>query len=454
MNDTLRRRWLALACILALAVAPPSRAADDSAGDVDSRWPMLVGAQFTVIDQAQTRLVSPYRGPLSLDPDGDQQPTETYGVYVGWAPIEGTQLYLDAEKFSGAGVSGATGLGGLTNGDVVRQGASYLPKSFYVARGYLRLSLPLGSATARVERAQDQLPGSEATSRVELKAGLFAVNDDFDRNRYAGSTRMQFLNWSLWQNTSWDFAANTRGYSRGIELAFVSTRWTLRYGAFLMPLVSNGQALEPSFRRARGDNLELALTPTPAGPTLRLLAWRNLARMGDYAAALSSAAAAGRAPNIIADDREGRRKFGFGANLEQPLADDGETGVFARLGWDDGRTESFAFAEVDRHVSAGGQVAGGRWGRGEDRVGIAATRLGLSPDHRAYLGAGGSGFLLGDGRLNYGHEQVIEAYYRLQLPVPSVRMHLSPDFQYVRNPGYNTDRGPVRFWALRLHLEY
>lgn len=445
---------LAAACALAAAT---SLRAEDSGGataGADSHWPMLVGAQLTAVDQTQTRLVSPYRGALSLDPDGDRQPTETYGAYLGWAPLDWAQLYLDAEKFNGAGLSNGTGLGGLTNGDVVRRGASSLPKRVYVARGYLRLMWPLAPEVTRVERAQDQLPGGEAVTRLELKAGLFAGNDDFDRNRYAGGTHVQFLNWSLWQNTSWDFAANTRGYTRGFELAYVSPRWSLRYGAFLMPLAANGQELEPSWRRARGENLELALSPQPAGPTLRLLAWRNIARMGDYAEALARAAAVGQVPNIVADDHEGRSKFGFAASVEQPLADEGETGVFARLGWNDGHTESFAFAEVDRHLSVGGQLSGQRWSRADDRAGIAAARLGLSSDHRAYLAAGSSGFLLGDGRLGYGGERVIEAYYRLQLAVASMRVQLSPDFQYVRNPGYNSDRGPVRFWALRLHLEY
>jgi high affinity Mn2+ porin len=303
-------------------------------------------------------------------------------------------------------------------------------------------------------RAQDQLPGTEATTRLELKAGLFGVNDDFDRNRYAGNTRAQFLNWSLWQNTSWDYAADTRGYTRGFEFAYVSPNWSLRYGAFLMPLYANGEPLELSFRNARGENLELALSPWAAGTTLRLLAWRNIARMGIYSEAVAIAAASGQTPNIVADDREGRRKYGLAASLEQPLADDGETGVFARLGWDDGRTESFAFAEVDRHLSFGGQMTGQRWGHADDRVGVAAVELGLSPGHRAYLAAGGSGFLLGDGRLSYGRERLAEVYYRLQLPLTSVRAQLSPDFQYLRNPGYNTDRGPVRFWTLRLHFEY
>lgn len=422
-----------------------------------SERPMLLAAQYTFIDQWQSSLDSPYRGPHSLNPDGDRQATHTIGFYGGWAPRDWGQLYLDAEKFMGAGVSGATGLGGPTNGDVIRQGAPGLKKEFYIARLYARFMLPLSGEVATVARAQDQIPGTEATRRLELKVGWLSASDDFDHNTYANSTRTQFLNWSLWNNTAWDFAADTRGYTDGVVLGYVSPGWSLKYGVYRMPLYANGQTLE-TLLRARGENLELTLGPTAAGTIVRLLAYRNTARMGDYAQALSLAAAAGTIPNIVADDREGRHKTGYGVNAEQPLADGGDTGLFARLGWQDGRTEDFVFTEVDREASGGGQLSGLHWQRPDDRLGLAAVVEGLSDVHRAYLAAGGSGFLLGDGRLSYAPEQILEAYYRAQWswsPEGSaLRLQLTPDFQYVRNPAFNQDRGPVRFYSLRLHLEY
>lgn len=469
MKRQKRKRWrrcLGLPLLMYMIGMPVASATEETAAPPRqdtaqpapaSPWPMIVGAQYTFVLQHQTALHSPYSGPRSLLPDGDTQPSHTIGVYGGWAITDWLQLYVDTEKFMGAGVSKATGLGGLTNGDVVREGTG-LKKTFYIARCYLRFMQPIGQQVIPVERAQDQIPGTEAATRLEFKIGRVAVPDDFDRNRYAGSTRTEFMNWSLWNNTAWDYAANTRGYTDGFVFGYVSPTWSLKYGRYRMPLYANGQSLESSLHSARGENLELTLSPWPAGPIVRLLAYRNIARMGDYREALAIAAATGAVPDIVANDREGRRKYGYGLNVELPIADDGETGVFARLGWNDGNTESFAFTEVDRHASIGAQVSGVHWRRSDDRLGAAIVVEGLSAPHREYLAAGGSGFVLGDGRLNYGHEEIFELYYRLQLTSVQqrfpVRLQLGPDFQYIRNPGYNRDRGPVRFWALRLHLEY
>jgi high affinity Mn2+ porin len=420
---------------------------------------MLLGAQYTLIDQNQSRLHSPYSGPLSLNPDGDTEATSTLGIYTGWAPLRWSQLYLDVEKFDGAGVSNSTGLAGLTNGDVVREGASGIKKEFYIARLFARFMLPLGDASSAVDRAQDQIPGEEADTRLELKVGRMSVTDDFDQNRYADSARTQFLNWSLWANTAWDYAANTRGYTNGVVLGYISPQWSLKYGFYLMPLRANQQQLEYSSQLAHGQNLELRLlSPWPGATVVRVLGYLNTARMGIYQEALAIAAASGTTPNIQADDAQGRQKHGFGVNLEQPLSDKGDTGLFARWGWNDGKTETFAFTEVDQQFSFGGQLSGVHWGRDEDRFGMAAVSEGLSTPHREYLQAGGCGFLLCDGRLNYGREEILETYYRIEETWPQkpgpLHWQLGPDYQDIHNPGYNRDRGPVHVWSIRFHVEY
>jgi len=436
-----------------LADAPADEALTGSPA-AQSYWPSLLGEQYTFVLQHQTSLHSPYEGPLSLKPDGDTQPTNTIGFYFGWALTQWAQFYFDTEKFMGSGVSDATGLGGLTNGDVVREGANNLPKRFYIARSYLRFMLPLGAELTKVAAGQDQIAGTEAATRLEFKVGWLAVNDDFDKNRYAASTRTEFMNWSLWDNTAWDYAADTRGYTAGFVLGYVSPLWSLKYGMYRMPVRANVQELEASLRRAQGDNLELTLSPSQASTVVRLLAYRNTARMGIYSQALAIAFAEDATPNIVADDQEGRKKYGFGINVEQPLADDGATGVFARFGWNDGKTESFAFTEVDQLASVGGELSGTHWQRRDDVVGVAVADEGLSAWHREYLAAGGLGFLLGDGHLDYAHEEILEAYYRLQLPWQWAHVQLSPDYQFIRNPGFNAARGPVSFYGIRFHVEH
>ena len=442
-----RLHALPLLVALGAAILPCALRADEARDFV----PEFLGAQYTFIDQRQDPLRSPYSGSLSIKANGDTARSHTFGAYFGLALPAHFQFYFDVEMFKGEGVSNAAGLGGLTNGDVVRSGTTNLGKRPYAARHYLRYVLPLGGETTEVARAQDQLPGAESTRRIEAKLGKMAANDDFDKNRYANSTRTQFMNWSLWNNTAWDFAAETRGYTNGLMLAWVDRGWALRYGIYQMPSEANGQTLEWPLTRARGEQIELTVQPAPDRWALRLMAYRNTARMGVYRDALALASENGQLPNIRADDRDGRRKTGYAANFELPLADDGETGLFARAGWNDGRTESFAFTEVDRTFTIGMQISGTRWRRADDHLAVGFGVNGLSSDHRDYLAAGGSGFLLDDGRLDYGRERIIEACYRIQV-LPHVQ--ITPDLQLIHNPGYNRDRGPARFVGLRAHLEF
>ena len=414
--------------------------------------PQLLDAQVNYIGQQLDPLRSSYAGPLSLPAAGDRALSRTFGAYFGVRLPAHLAFYLDTELFTGRGINSGTGLAGYVNGDVVRAGPGLGKQRPYVARAYLDWNLPLGDATSSAAGAQDQLPGEQATQRIEIKLGRVALGDDFDKNRYANDTRRQFMNWDFINAAAYDYAADTRGYTDGFAAAWVQPRWTLRYGVYQMPLVANGQALAGPLTRARGEQVQLSLHPYGSdGFALRLLAYRNIAAMGRYAQALAIAAATGASPDIVADDRQGRRKHGWVLNAELPLADAGDTGLFARLAWNDGATESFAYTEADRALSVGAQLSGVHWQRGQDRIGVALGLDGLSALHRAYLAAGGCGFLLCDGALDYGRERVIEAYYRLQL---GRFLQISPDLQWIANPGYNRTRGPARVAVLRAHLDF
>jgi len=413
--------------------------------------PMLLGAQYTFIDQSQSSLHSPYAGRLSLRAKGDQERSHTFGAYFGLPVTSRFAVYMDIEMFRGEGVSHSTGLGGLTNGDVIRSGGGTLGRGAYVARAFVTYDIPLGDEMTTLKRKMDQLPMAQADHRLSFKAGLLAVNDDFDQSRYANSTRTQFMNWSLFNDTAWDFAADTRGYTVGGVATYADGPWTWRYGLYQMPTQANGQRLEGPITRARGENAQLTWQHDPDSASLWLLAFRNTARMGSYSEALARAYATGSVPSIQADDQGGRHKYGFGIGFDLPLADHGDSGLFGRLGWNDGHTESFAFTEADRSGSLGVQWAGSAWQRPQDRVALAWAVNGLSPGHRNYLAAGGDGFTLGDGALNYATEQIGEAYYSVAV---TSFASLTADLQLIRHPGYNSDRGPARFISLRAHLEY
>ena len=442
------RRLLFPALFAAFLASAPHR----TLAQGSSAWaPQVLGTQVTVIAQRLSAFDAPYSGAMSLTADGDRAVSHTYGIYLGARLAPRLDGYLDVEMARGYGISHASGLAGVTNGDVLRQGTADLGNGPYVARAFVRATLPLSGDVDSVSRGMDQLAGVVARRRVEVVAGKLAASDLFDVNRYANSTRTQFTNWGLFQNTSWDFAADTRGYTNGVAVSWITPRVALRVGSFQMPRQANGNVFDSDLRRARGDNAELTFAMLPGGGVVRLLAWQNHARMGDYVEALARARATQSTPDIAADDSPGRRKRGLGVNAEQPLADDGETGAFFRFGVDDGTTESFAFSEVEGHLSGGLQFAGVHWGRPQDRAGIAVLRHSINSAHQDYLAAGGLGFLLGDGALRYGPETFVEAYDRIQL---GSSLQLSPDVQYVRNPGYNRDRGPALVVTLRVNLRY
>src|SRR5260370_1445225 len=261
--------------------------------------------------------------------------SQAYGVYVGGRIGTGDQAYLEVEGIAGTGIGNTTGLGGPTDGDVLRQGSVDLPKTPYVARAFLRYVVPLGGpGVDTLAAAPDQGPLVASSRRLELTAGKLAVTDLIDVNRYAGSTRLQFANWALFQNSAWDYAADTRGYSVGVAAAWIERRWSLRAASFLMPTFANGNILDWDVAHARGDEVELTLGPTNAGTVVRVMGFLNHGRMGRYAAAIL-AAPPGQPPDIVKDDAPGRTKYGVGLSLEQPLADAGQTGVFARLGLSD-----------------------------------------------------------------------------------------------------------------------
>jgi hypothetical protein len=444
----------AVAILFVLSTGPAYSADDDSTGVKPTWLPQLLGAQVNANYQNVPGFHSPYTGDKSFvfNHTFSDELTHVYGLYLGSQITPFLQAYADFEMFRGSGVSGGYGLGGYTNADVIRAGPAGLGQTPYVARLYARYVIPLSNVmTEPVDRGMDQIPGKQYADRIEIKAGRFALTDDFDQNRYANNGRTQFLNYDFLFNTAWDYAADTRGYSVGFTAALVHPTWRLLLGSMQEPVTRNGMTLDDEIYRARGDQIELDLAKWEKGPVLRFLVFRNEGRMGDYRDAMAYGFANGTVPDTVAVQTPGKVKYGGAINIEQPLANNGDTGLFARLGWANGTNSNWAYTDSDRHASMGLQVSGKNWGRQEDGFGIAFGVNSITSSHQHYLEQGGIAMLIGDGALDYGLEQVMEAYYRIQI---GKYVQLSPDFQYIENPGYNKDRGPIQVYGMRLRVYY
>ena len=406
---------------------------------------MGVHLQATAVTQWHPDFSARYSGPHSLSPESDLKTSFTGTLFTGMRLWQGAAVYFDPELSAGSGFSHSTGVAGFPNGEVYRV-SSPDPK-VNLARLFIRQTLGLGGERESVDPEPGTLGGSVDDHRVTLTAGKFSLADLFDDNAYSHDPRREFLNWALMDNGAWDYAADTRGYTWGAALEYNQPGWAIRLATAMVPKEANQMEFDQRLSKAHGDNAEFesryAVREHPG--KLRLSAFMNHARMGRYRDAIDAPAPG----KDITLSRQYRVKYGFGLNLEQGLGAD--LGAFLRAGWNDGRTETWAFTEIDRTFSLGLSLKGGRWRRPDDTVGLAGVINGLSRDHADYLAAGGLGVIIGDGALSYAPEEIVEAYYRWQ---PLSRVEVTADTQYVNHPAYNADRGPVFIAGARLHYEF
>lgn len=408
--------------------------------------------QSTYIWQHKAGLKAPYSGPLSLSPQPENTYTFTATAALGKRLWEGGEFYFDPEFTQGVPLSNLTGLGGFYNGEITRASGAKL--IHYKVRLFMRQTWGLGGIQEAQHSAMNQLAGMVDKNRVVLTAGFLPPLDIFDDNTYAHDPRTQFMNWCNMTHCAFDYAADARGNSWGIVLEYYHADWVLRAGQFMQPRVANQLPLDYQFFVHHGQNLELEHAHEIAGQPgkLRLLAWRNTERMGSFADAMASpnfaAANAAGIPATSTVEKEAT-KYGFGFNVEQAITP--EIGLFSRAMWQDGRYETYAFTEAHRSASLGASLNGNLWGRERDTFGIAEMRNAISGVFRQYLAAGGLGYFIGDGRLNYADENILETYYSLYA---THNTWLTLDYQFIRNPAYNADRGPVSIAGARLHWEY
>jgi hypothetical protein len=410
-----------------------------------------ISGQVNIITQWHPAFRSPYQGPNSLSPGAQDASSRVLTLLTGVQASSTTEFLCDVQETGGHGIGEALGLAGFTNLDVVRNPA--IGKAPYVARLMWHQIIPLSAEKRESERTPLSLFTQLPVRRLEVRFGKISMVDFFDANAYGSDSNFQFLNWTLDNNGAYDYAADTRGFTYAAMVEYDDRHWALRFAEALMPLFANAFHLDADLGRARSENVEVELHHAFAPKhesVVRLLGYVNHANMGSYRVAIADFLAGDTAkPDIAAHPPQTTTKYGFGANIEQPLTD--WLRLFARWGWNEGQHESYAYTEVDETVQAGAAFQGARWKRKLDRAGAAFISNGISRVHQQYLALGGVGFLLGDGGLNYGRETIEEAYYTAHV---WRGIFAALDLQHINNPGYNRDRGPVLAPGARLHLEF
>jgi high affinity Mn2+ porin len=435
-------------CVVACAAQD---AANVAAPPDNERWNLFY--QATSIGQYHGAFNALYSGPNSLANHPEAEASLTTTLFFVLRLTRNTSLVFDPEIAGGRGFSGVTGVANATNGELPRV-ASATPKP-YLARLYVAHDFGFGSKTEDVEADENQLGGTRPETRYTIVAGRFTLTDFFDDNRYSHDPRSQFMGWGVMVNGAWDYPADTRGYTWGLVQEFHTSRWSLRYAATAEPRVANGLRFDRRLFVDRGDTFEgeIRYAPFKHPGVLRLLSFLNHTDSGSYGAALQLAAATHTTPDVTAVVKPGTLKYGFGVNMEQEITK--WFGVFSRLGWNDGKTEDFAFTAIDRLATGGVSFTGTRWHRPGDVLATEFTASGISAVHALYLSRGGLDFIIGDGHLNYAPESIWESYYNARLfkVFGDTTMFAGVDAQYILNPAYNHDRGPVWAYSLRLHIE-
>lgn len=408
--------------------------------------------QSTYNWQRHPSIASPYASINSLSASAERMYTFSLTAHWGTRLWSGGELYFNPEITSGVPFTGnLVGLGGFTNGEITRA-AGTTPK-VYRQRLFIRQTWNEGGGTEKVESDFNQMAGTVDKNRTVLTVGNFSTLDVFDDNAYAKDPRTQFMNWANWTHSAWDYAADARGFGWGVALEFYQDDWVYRLGRMTGPKEPNGLPVDFNLLKHYGDQIEVERSHMIGDQPgkVRVLLYRNravLASFNDATAYLLANNPVNK--QTIFNVRNGEKvKYGIGLNIEQAINSD--IGLFLRAMKSDGKTETYAFTEVDSSLSTGVLLKGSQWGRAEDTIGLAFVGNYASPERRRFLAAGGISFFIGDGQLQYKPEMIVETFYNLSL---RKGFWLTGDYQRIQNPAYNSSRGPVNVYALRLHAEF
>ncbi|MEO7086943.1 MAG: carbohydrate porin, partial [Gemmatimonadaceae bacterium] len=419
---------------------------DSPVPDTTRRW--NIHGQDTFIEQGYFAFRSPYQGTNSLSGNSQARNTESATAFLGVRLWKGAALYFNPEIDQGAGLDSTHGVSAFPNGEAQK---SVFPMPRYVVdRLYLQQTFGLGGAREMMPDGPNQLAANEDVSRTTVAVGRLAVTDWFDVNAYANDPRTNFLNWNIYGAGAFDWTMDQISWTWGALAEVNQKRWAFRAGYFLLPIRSSNNVFDTHIP-ARGEytaemEWRYALAAEPG--KFRVFGWVNRGTMGNYAAAVALPETSPDYPDISLT-RQVRTNPGIVISGEQAVTD--RLGLFSRISYSSGLNEILGGTDCGESLSLGGILKGRLWGRKDDAIGVSGVVGGLSPSARAYFAAGGMGILIGDGALNYRHEKGLETYYVHALKSWAT---LSFDYQWIDNPGYNADRGPVPIYAVRFHASF
>jgi high affinity Mn2+ porin len=440
------------------AAAPTSSATEESAEGLPQKYNLY--AQYTLTGMGYPSFSAKYSNPAylvygtgsSLPTQGQARETESADAYFGYRLGFDTEFHIDALVWQGYGLNNTYGMDNFPDGEAFKVGVRY--PHFSVVRFFLRTTINLdGKRQESVDDDLLTLRGKQDTNRITITAGRFSVKDIFDNNQYSNDPREQFMNWALMANAAYDYPADALGFTTGIAIEWNRPKWTLRYGWFQMSKYRNSFTAESLYltlptQAGAGDGkifqnwgmvteLEHRHSIRTRPGAVRLLAFDNRANMGSYKAAIALAnapatlavwgtpaaflASANDVTGGIDDTHALRNTWGFGLNMDQEITK--TIGAFSRIGWNSGQNESFEFTDSNWTATFGTSIKGERWKQPDDVI-----------------------------ALNYGPEKNVELYYDHKI---SKYFRTTVDYQFVDDPAFNRDRGPIPgIFSIRLHYEH
>jgi hypothetical protein len=435
----------------------------------NERWNLY--GQFTYITSFKLPFSAKYTNAngvnRSLSPDYERSFTGSFTLFFGLKLWRGAEVYFVPEVISERGLSNLVGLGGSIQNFELQKSGSEVPQ-LYRARLFLRQTFRLGGTRSARDSDPMVLGGPVDSRRLVITIGNFSSLDIFDHNNPLSDAHRTFFNMAFMTHSSWDFAADARGYTWGAAAELYWDAWAARISRMQPPLNPNTLPVDFRFWAYYSDTVELQHDHIIKGlpGAVRLLAYHNHVVTGRFSDAIAAFEAdpqknAGNcrsfnygSGNFSAPDlcwvRRGNDKWGIGLNLEQYVARG--IGLFARGMYSDGRTEVDAFNAADRDFSFGVSAVGSLWRRPFDYTGVGVGLSWISDIHARYLAMGGVDGFVGDGHLKQAAEGVMELFYSVNV---LRAINLAADYQLIWNPGFNADRaGPVSILGAKVHAEF